>query len=366
MLDVQTRRRCNDNHIDVVIGQHPLEIQPVTAAVGLRHCFAYGPVTAGNAGQTERWIGGDCRQQVALRVVSDPPNGNPRTFLLFHRSCQNAPLWEMRGIARSGLPRKDCDIEPERKLSPVPLCGNPTVVANNPWDRVTVVLVTYNSEQVIEGVVASLADAPNVILVDNASDDETVAIAKRIRPAIECIVNATNRGLGAAVNQGFARAATDLGLLLNPDARISTNGVAALVSAADANEKAGIVAPLLENSAGRLELSLMGPFEHTHHPVQTVPEGPFCTWFTTGAVWLAKMDAWSQIGGFDEAIFLYNDDADLCLRLCSAGFHLLVVPEIRAPTRAECRFRTRPTCVGSRTGTRHGAICSCCTATTAR
>jgi len=202
-------------------------------------------------------------------------------------------------------------------------------VANNPWDRVTVVLVTYNSEQVIEGVVASLADAPSVILVDNASDDETVSIAKRTRPDIECLVNTTNRGLGAAVNQGFARATTDFGLLLNPDARISTDGLAALVSAADANEKAGIVAPLLENSAGRLELSLMGPFEHTHHAVHTVPEGPFCTWFTTGAVWLAKMDVWRHIDGFDEAIFLYNDDADLCLRLCGAGFHLLVVPEVR-------------------------------------
>ena len=60
------------------------------------------------------------------------------------------------------------------------------------------------------------------------------------------------------------------------------------------------------------------------------PDGPFFTWFITGAVVLWRRDALKALNGFDETIFLYNEDTDLCLRSTRAGYSLILDPGARA------------------------------------
>jgi GT2 family glycosyltransferase len=83
-----------------------------------------------------------------------------------------------------------------------------------------VVVVTYNSAEVIGRCLDSCAGLP-VIVIDNASTDGTRDIVQR-RPAVKLIANASNRGFAAAVNQGVGALKTELVLLLNPDAEIET------------------------------------------------------------------------------------------------------------------------------------------------
>lgn len=200
----------------------------------------------------------------------------------------------------------------------------------HPWDRVTVVLVTYNSGAVIGRCMEGLHAAPHVIVVDNASSDDTLIQVRAARPDVRVIANRTNIGLGAAVNQGFDLAATDYGLLLNPDAVTPGATLARMVATLDGDLNVGLVVPLLEDNQGRVRLSVMGPFEHNHHPPAIMPEGDFSTWFVTGSVMLARLAAWREVGGFDEAIFLYHDDAELCLRMTNAGHALRVLTDVRA------------------------------------
>ena len=191
---------------------------------------------------------------------------------------------------------------------------------------ITAVIVTYNSAQTIGPCLAALASIPCVI-VDNASDDDTCAIVRRIRPDAVVLRNDENAGFGRAVNRGFENVAGPYGLLLNPDAICTAESLAIMRRAFGRFADAGIVAPLLVDAAGEPSLPVMGPRERTHCSAPFQPEAPFCTWFVTAAAWLCSIDAWRRVGGFDPAIFMYGEDVDLCLRMSTAGRAMIVVPE---------------------------------------
>jgi len=191
--------------------------------------------------------------------------------------------------------------------------------------QVTVVIVTYNSAHVIGQCLKAIDPALPIILIDNGSADGTCEIARQARPDSRIVVNPVNVGFGCAVNQGFNLAETAYGLLLAPDAVLSADAPAALLDAACAYPEAAVLAPICHGAAGVPELSVMGPGERRHRPLDQIPAGDFCTWFVTGAVLLCRLDAWMRIGGFDSGIFLYNEDAELSLRMGRAGCPMVIV-----------------------------------------
>ncbi|MEE9318365.1 MAG: glycosyltransferase [Rhodospirillales bacterium] len=196
--------------------------------------------------------------------------------------------------------------------------------AQNPWDRITIVLVTRNSGAILPTSLGSLPKAKRIILVDALSTDNTTAVAKECHPAVEVIPLAEDHGLGAATNQGLALVETEYVLNINPDTRMQEGCVEQLLRTADANPSAAGVAPVLTDGKGTIELYGMGPREIHHHKFPVLPEGPLCTWFLTGAVVLWRLSAIRAIDGFDENIFLYNEDTDISVRSTRAGFSLII------------------------------------------
>lgn len=197
-------------------------------------------------------------------------------------------------------------------------------------ERVTPVLVTYNAEAIISRCLNELRWAKRIVLVDSKSSDRTIEIARAILPKLELISLTRNQGYGTAVNRGLERVETEFALCINPDMRLDSGAVEILISTADANPAAAGVAPLIVNSRGGYELDVMGPSEIHHRGLASDPQGAFCTWFLTGAVVLWRRAALERIGGFDESIFLYSEDADVCLRLTRAGYGLVLEPAARA------------------------------------
>ena len=88
--------------------------------------------------------------------------------------------------------------------------------------KLSVVIVNWNTAGPLARALGSLAPIPGieweVIVVDNASADESVAMVRRAFPNVQLIANPDNRGFGAACNQAFAHCSGDYVLLLNPDA----------------------------------------------------------------------------------------------------------------------------------------------------
>ena len=203
------------------------------------------------------------------------------------------------------------------------------------WSRVTVVTVTHHSAQVIESCIRSVERAANVIVVDNASADDTCAIIAQALPSATLICNKVGRGFGNGCNQGLEQATTDYVLLLGPDSTIDDTSLARLVAAADAWPQVGMLGPAIIAADGRVEPSHdLGLFERMsagkRRDVGILPEGPLSAGHLSGAVLLVRMAALRQVGFFDPAIFLYYEDDDLCLRMRAGGWSLVLVPEARA------------------------------------
>ena len=172
-------------------------------------------------------------------------------------------------------------------------------------------------------------------MVDNASRDDTLAIVGRLRPDAEVIRNDTGLGFGNACNQGLERVATEFALHLNPDATIHPGAVEAMVAAADRYPEAGLLGPCILNPNGGTEKNYDFA-RHRRHGMsedrkqETLPDGPCCTWFMSGAVLLHRMSALREVGLYDPAFFLYFEDDDICTRFIDKGYTLLYIPQATA------------------------------------
>ena len=203
------------------------------------------------------------------------------------------------------------------------------------WSRVSVVTVTHHSAGVIEACIRSVAEAARVVVVDNASDDDTHEIVVRTLPTVTLIRNPVNGGFGTGCNQGIARVDTEFVLLLGPDSTIDGASLALLVAAADAYPRAGLLGPAIVAADGHIEPSHdLGLFERMlagkRRDAGISPEGPLSAGHLSGAVLLVRMTALRQVGFFDPEIFLYYEDDDLCLRMRAGGWSLVLVPGARA------------------------------------
>lgn len=121
---------------------------------------------------------------------------------------------------------------------------------------VDVVVVSFNSRAKLRSCVELLAGADwiNVVAVDNASRDESLATIEDL--TVTRIALKTNLGFGAGCNVGWRSGSAPYVLFLNPDARMSPEAVCMLAERANASSTIGAVGPRLVTSSGHLDYSL--------------------------------------------------------------------------------------------------------------
>ncbi len=182
--------------------------------------------------------------------------------------------------------------------------------------RVTIVSVSYNSLAVLPAMLATVPQGTPVILVDNASGDQT-ALQKTARDHGAMFLPQTeNLGFGVACNRGAALAKTEFLLFLNPDAQLDPDTLGALVAAMDRYPHASAMNPRIVDGNGHpyfKRRSVLMPRS------ETLPRG----WpdadcevpVLSGAALFVRRAAFEAVGGFDPKIFLYHEDDDLSLRL---------------------------------------------------
>ena len=197
--------------------------------------------------------------------------------------------------------------------------------------RVSAVIVTYNSAAVVASCLRSLGGVREVVVVDNNSADSTIETVRAAMPRARIIASADNLGYGTAANIVFQQASGEFALLINPDAALRPQAIERLVAAADRYENAAVLAPVLVDSRTQIQrshnASLMERDSMARKRSDPVPEGDVSAGFLSGAVLLLRKCALQSAGGFDPAIFLYYEDDDLSLRMRRAGFGLVLVAD---------------------------------------
>ena len=193
----------------------------------------------------------------------------------------------------------------------------------------SVVIVAFNSAAVLPGCLASIPAGVPVVLVDNACTDDSVAVARALRPDLTLVRAPTNLGFGRGANRGFERVSTPFGLLLNADARLTPGVLAALEEAAARYPEAGMLAPEIFGDDGALQFGHATPFTPPRARAMPMPAGDCCLDYVGGSAMFFRMAAFRAVAGFDPAIFLYGEDDDICLRLVARGWALVHVAGCR-------------------------------------
>jgi len=202
---------------------------------------------------------------------------------------------------------------------------------------VTLVIVTYNSSDVLPACAASFAQLVvpggyELIIVDNASRDDSVAVARQHFPQAQIIPNSHNRGFAAAVNQGVAMGCGRIVATLNPDTEVAPTWLAALVAPLDRDPYIGIVGSAITDPHDGHLLHSGGQYDavtfRTMHRAEVSQTSEADVDYVTGAGMAMRRSDWQRFGGFDEGFFpAYFEDLDLCLRVRASGMRCVFVPQ---------------------------------------
>ena len=223
-----------------------------------------------------------------------------------------------------------------------------------PSPQVAVVVVSYNTRDLLINCLASIVESTNpdhveIIVVDNASSDGSVAAVRETYPKVMTIANPANVGFGVACNQAIRASAAPFILLLNSDAAITPQSFQALLDVMNTSAHCGAAGCRLVDAAG-LETpntrNFLTPFNQafeqagvmqgvnwkylrrSHCPTPGPTPGPTpdvnqqdCSvdWID-GACLMVRRAALDQVGLFDEQFFMYSEDEDLCFRLREHGW----------------------------------------------
>ena len=230
-----------------------------------------------------------------------------------------------------------------------------------PYD-LSIIIVNWNGGSLltrcVETVVSSSPKVTyEIVVVDNASEDDSLAqllasdVATRMIASQQLRIfnNSENRGFGAANNQAFALTDSPFVFLLNLDTEVPPGTIDKLLDKLDADQSIGACGPKLLNTDGSLQVSVFFNPPCVWHTVLSqlwlyhlLPEkmrGELllgwhwkhdrerCVPMLGGAAILARRKMIDEVGGFDERFHMYAEDNEWCWRITNADWRLMFVPE---------------------------------------
>ncbi len=212
----------------------------------------------------------------------------------------------------------------------------------------SIIVVNYHSFPALGDCLRSLQThnqtiPTEIIVVDNASRDDSLEQLQAQFPWCRLISLPQNRGFGAGNNAGVAIARGDYLCFLNPDTYLTEDFLPILLNKLEQNPQVGMVAPRLIHPNGQLqlstawEISLWGEYR-TRQRLQQFSQGRYqadiaATYtqehtvdIVLGAAFVMRRNLFEEVGGFDEQFFMYFEESDLCQRVRDRGYQILYTP----------------------------------------
>lgn len=212
--------------------------------------------------------------------------------------------------------------------------------------KLSIVIITWNGRQLLAGCLNSLSPLMNqtdteVIVVDNGSCDGTAEMVRSDFPQVRLRVLSRNYGVSYARNRGLEWATGQYLWLLDNDTVVGQGVADGLMSYLDSHRECGLCACRLIDRSGKVQPSpkrypgigekLANLFHRNGYRYgysKTLGERVFEPDYLIGACQMFRREVYERIGSLDEHIFYGPEDADFCLRVRNAGWHLAYLPSL--------------------------------------
>ncbi len=204
--------------------------------------------------------------------------------------------------------------------------------------HVSIVIVNHNGRRFIDRCISSLMKSDyrdlEVIMVDNASEDDSVDLVSRSFPSVKVIRNDTNLGYASGCNRGAYAAAGDYVVFMNSDIEVSREWLGPLLETCSRPNVAVCGGKMLLQDRRSQIYSAGGALNFLSVPIDRgffdIDSGQFDrredVGYVSGAAMMVNRGVFEKLGGFDGGYFAYCEEVDLCLRAWIAGYRVVYEP----------------------------------------
>jgi GT2 family glycosyltransferase len=219
---------------------------------------------------------------------------------------------------------------------------------------VTVVIVNYNTccllHECIQSIEKTTGCTYEIIIVDNASSDNSLKMLREMHPKLSVIQNKYNVGFARANNQGFSKGIGRYFFMLNPDTVVLDGAIDKLVTFIGQNQDVGICSPCNVGKEGDLQYNCdhfpnfwnnlwsYANFTNMFPNIDLFRRSRMLYWDygylrdvdrVMGCSLMIRSDLYRQLRGLDANYFMYFEETDLCYRSKKLGFRTVYLPDAK-------------------------------------
>lgn len=212
---------------------------------------------------------------------------------------------------------------------------------------VALVILNWNGRQLLErflpSVVKSVYENLEIVVIDNGSTDDSVALIQKEFPTIKIIANTTNKGFAAGYNDGLKQLQHDYFILLNTDVEVPEHWIDPVIDLMETD-------PMIAAAQPKIKWQLeKDKFEYAGAAGGFIDQFayPFCRgrvfdnveidrgqyneqmdiFWASGAAFFVRRNQFNEIGGFDGDLFAHMEEIDVCWRLKNLGYRIVCCPD---------------------------------------
>lgn len=209
--------------------------------------------------------------------------------------------------------------------------------------QLSIIILSFNKQALLSACLQSVfatikSISFEVIVLDNASSDDSVQMVKKKFPQVHLIENKTNLGFGNGINEATKYAQGEFFLFLNNDTTILEEHIDHIISFYKQGKNVGIIGGSLYNTDGSPQRSYSSFYSLSkvftmlffgeHFTSSDVAQTKIVDW-VTGACMLIKKDFFEALGKYDENIFMYVEDMEICWRVHNKGYNVYFSPDLK-------------------------------------
>jgi GT2 family glycosyltransferase len=220
---------------------------------------------------------------------------------------------------------------------------------------ISCIIVNWNTKELVLDCIRSIQQqhdgiCKQVIVVDNASSDDSTTVIRKLYPDVRLVQNPSNYGFAKGNNVGISHATEDYVCFINSDCLILEGCFSTLQDYMEHHRQVGIIGPKLlwENRSLQLSCRRLPTLWNTLCPAigltrlfpsSKLFSGEHMGYFRhdtirnvevlVGAFMMVRKSALDEIGGMDESFFMYCEEVDWCKRISAAGWGIVFHPDAR-------------------------------------